>query len=207
MLGQSTTERYFEDLFYFGVSYNMLLDTPNDVKLQNLSYGIQVGLFRDIPLNKKGTHAIGLGLGYAINSYYSNLGAYKGSSLNLYELVPEDVDYSRNKFATHAVEVPIEFRWRNSTKEDYSFWRIYPGFKASYVFYGLNKLVTDSGNAVFRNNDFRSLNYGATLSVGYNTWNVNVYYGLNPMLNDSATIQGNPITMKPLRIGVIFYIL
>ena len=56
-----------------GVTYNILLKLPDGVSQSNLSYGLQLGFVRDIPLNPQGTFAVGVGLGYGVNSYYSAL--------------------------------------------------------------------------------------------------------------------------------------
>ena len=60
----------------------------------------------------------------------------------------------------------------------------------------------------FFNKDVRSLQYGATISFGYNTWNLHLYYPLNSLFKDTVKIDnGENLMVKPIRIGVIFYIL
>jgi hypothetical protein len=56
------------------------------------------------------------------------------------------------------------------------------------------------------NPDINKIQYGTYLSVGYNTVNFNIYYGLNPIFK-SAEINGRPIEMNSLNFGFIFYIL
>ncbi len=114
---------YLEDQFYVGVTYNLLLNKPERVKQRNLSYGLQAGFIKDIPLNRKRNVAIGLGLGYAVNSYYTNLRAVENGENFTYAVIPDDFSYKRNKIETHLVELPIEFRLRNSNPVDYKFWR------------------------------------------------------------------------------------
>ena len=70
---QEVDLNYLEDQFYVGLTYNFILNKPADINQQNLSYGLQLGFIKDLPLNTSRTFAIGLGLGYAVNSYYSNL--------------------------------------------------------------------------------------------------------------------------------------
>jgi len=45
------------------------------------------------------------------------------------------------------------------------------------------------------------------MSVGYNTWNGYVYYGLNPIFNSISSTNLQPIDMNALKIGLIFYLL
>jgi hypothetical protein len=55
--------------------------------------------------------------------------------------------------------------------------------------------------------DLNKLQYGLTMSIGYNTWNGYIYYGLNPVFNDVSTVDLQSIDMRALKIGLIFYLL
>ncbi|MEM9647554.1 MAG: porin family protein [Bacteroidota bacterium] len=211
LLAQNVPEadnKYLEDQFYIGLGFNFLLNRPSDVAQRNLSYNLQLGFIKDIPLNRDRNFGLGLGFGYAVNSYYTNLVALNEANTVTYEVRSTD-DFTRSKIETHTVEFPLELRWRTSTPEDYKFWRIYAGGKVGYVFSGRSRLVTEeNGTQSFSNDDIQKLQYGLTVSFGYNTWNINAYYALNPLLEDEVTLNGNEaIDARVLRIGVIFYIL
>lgn len=204
---ETSLERYLEDQFYLGVTYNILLNLPDGASQSNLSYGLQAGFIRDIPLNPQGTFALGVGLGYGVNSYYSNLRAIEEGDGFRYEYL-DDEDYRRNKIETHLIEVPVEFRWRTSTRESYKFWRIYGGFKFGYVVGSRSKLVTESFKDSFYNTDTENFRYGLMLNLGYNTFNIHFYYGLNPLFEDGVVDpNGQDLDMVPLHLGLIFYIL
>ena len=206
---------YLEDQFYLGLTYNFLLDKPADFKQTNLSYGLQGGIIKDIPLNSQRTWALGIGLGYAVNSYYSNLLAsesingveYALISENIVTIDDEEVSVKRNKIETHLLELPFEFRWRNSSAEEYKFWRVYSGIKLGYVFSSRSKLVSSSDKTSFKNPDVRKFQYGLMFNFGYNTFNVHIYYSLNSLLEDGSVVGNEDLKMKPLRVGLIFYIL
>ncbi|WP_067037750.1 porin family protein [Muricauda sp. CP2A] len=199
--------KYLEDQFYIGFGYNLLLNKPSEAVQRNLSYNLQAGFIKDIPLNARRNFGVGLGLGYAVNSYYSSIVAAETGDDITYE-VRSTSEFNRSKFETHSLEVPLELRWRTSTAEEYRFWRIYAGAKLGYVFSGRSRTVTDNGNMVFSNTDIQKFQYGLILSFGYNTWNVHAYYSLNPLLKEGAAIQtGETFDLNVLRIGVIFYIL
>ncbi len=200
-------DKYLEDQFYIGLGYNILLDRPTGVAQTSLSYNLQAGFIKDIPFNAHRNFGIGLGLGYATNSYYSNIVAEQINGDIIYQLGGVE-DLRRSKLETHALEVPFELRWRTSTASDYKFWRIYAGAKLGYVFAGQSRLLTDTDKSGFFNEDIQKLQYGLMLSFGYNTWNVHAYYSLNSLLKDGAMVNGGEaIDMRVLRIGVIFYIL
>lgn len=202
-------KNYREDQFYFSVTYNLLADKPKDVNQNGFSSGFHFGFIRDMPINQKRNISLGLGLGLSSNSYNQNLSILETNNEIAYNIIDEsEINVSKNKFTTYLVEVPFEFRWRTSTAEDYNFWRIYSGFKLGYLFYNSTKFKSDEGDEKLSNIDgFNKIQYGLTLSVGYATWNFHVYYGLNPIFDDTAKLDGKSIDMKSLKIGLMFYIL
>jgi hypothetical protein len=202
----SVESRYFEDQFYFGVTYNFVRNKPDDVAQRNLSYGLQVGVIKDIPLNSRGTRALGVGLGLALNTYYSNLLAAETANGISYSLGVSP-DFKRSKLETHAIELPFEFRWRNSTREEYRFWRLYAGIKAAYILGARSTSVVNDTKNGFSNTDIERLQYGLTVNVGYNTFNIHLYYALNELFQEGTTVNNQAIGYSPLRVGVIFYIL
>ena len=201
-------ENYLEDQFYLGVTYNLLLNKPTDITQRNLSYGIMGGIIKDIPLNGDRNFGLGIGVGYALNSYYTNLFAEEVNGEISYAGLTSSDDFKRSKLETHVIEFPLEIRWRNSNATDYKFWRVYAGGKLGYIFEGRSKFVDDTGKTGFSNPDIKKLQYGLMLNVGYNTWNIHVYYALSRLLEDGVVLDTmDPIEVKPLRIGIIFYIL
>lgn len=200
--------KYFEDQIYIGINYNFLGNKPDDVFQRNFSYGLQGGLIRDIPISNSGRVALGVGIGYAVNSYYSNIISTKTDGIIIYELAANGFEYNRSKFETHGIEFPLEFRWRNSTATRYKFFRVYSGIKFDYNFSNRSKLVTDSGKIGFTNTDVNRFQYGLTLNVGYNTFNLHVYYSLTDFLEKGTQLtSGENFAIQPFRIGLIFYVL
>lgn len=212
--GQDTTtvdKRYLEDQFYAGITYNFMLSLPNDVSQRNFSYGLQSGFIKDIPLNAKRNIGIGIGLGLGLNTYYTNVRAIQVGNGIEYQLPNSEIDAKRSKIETHLLEMPLEFRWRNSNATEYNFWRIYAGMKLSYVLNARSKFVAGINNRSFKgsfnNNDLRKLQYGLTFNFGYHNFNMHIYYALTGLLNEGVTFETEEFKIKPLRIGFIFYIL
>lgn len=200
--------KYLEDQFYVGLTYNFLLNKPQDVTQSNLSYGLQGGMIKDIPINKRRNIAFGIGLGYAVNSYYTNLRATETNNGIQYRILEEGTSFKRNKIETHLIEMPIEFRWRNSTADSYKFWRVYTGVKLGYVVGSRSKFVSNEEKNSFYNTDTENFQYGFMINFGYNTFNVHAYYALNDFFEKGTlTIDNRNVDFTPLRIGIIFYIL
>ncbi|WP_242082955.1 porin family protein [Aestuariivivens sediminis] len=200
---------YREDQFYLGVTYNLLGHSPKDLSQSGFSGGYHLGFIRDIPLNKNRNFAIGLGLGISANSYNQNLLIDKDAMGNMsYSILEDNSTYSKNKLTTYLVEWPLEIRWRTSTPTEYKFWRIYSGFKLGYIFAHSSKYKGELGDIKYQNVDHMNhLQYGLTLSVGYNTWNIHCYYTLNPIFSKAAYLNSGSIDMNVIKIGLMFYIL
>jgi outer membrane protein with beta-barrel domain len=196
---------YREDQFYFSVTYNLLQNKPQKFSLNGFSTGIGIGFLRDMPINKKRTYALAAGLGISYNKYHSNLLVTESGGDYTYEIL-EDVSYSKNKLEQLFLDLPIEFRWRNSTSESHKFYRVYAGFKVRYLLFNKTKFVGDETVIVFNNKDFNQFQVGPYIAMGFNTWNFHAYYGLTPLFK-SAQANGNAIEMKTLNFGLMFYIL
>lgn len=200
--------KYREDQFYFGVTYNLLGNMPQGMSQNGFSGGFHFGFIRDMPINKSRTFSIGLGFGYSANSFNQNLSISNDGQGDFSFALLEDESYTKNKFSNHIIEFPLEIRWRNSTATSYKFWRIYTGIKLGYVFATRVKFNGSPQNEKFSNSDiYDKVQYGLTMSIGYNTWNAYAYYGLNPIFKDEAVLNGNSIDINAIKIGLIFYIL
>ena len=188
---------YREDQFYASLSYNLVQNRPDGFKQFSFSPGVTFGILRDIPISKNRHWAIAPGIGYS----YNNIKQF----INSEEIVGATENTSseniRTTITSHSVDIPIEIRWRNSTPNSHSFWRIYTGFKTSYV---LNsKLKLESTTEISKESISDEINrwqYGAYISVGFNTWNPYIYYGLNPIFKEGSK-------MSNFNVGFIFYIL
>jgi hypothetical protein len=199
---------YREDQFYAGVNYNSIVKKPTGLTQQKISFGFSAGFLRDMPINKKRTFAIASGLGFSFNNYLQDM-AITGTSKNpVYTIIPSEINFDKNRFEQFRVELPIEFRWRDSTPKEFQFFRIYGGLKVSYLL--ADKSVFENGDdkIVIKNNkDFEDFLYGVYLSVGYSAFNMQLYYNLNSFFKSSAQIDSESITMNALSIGIVFYIL
>ncbi|HCE55948.1 MAG: hypothetical protein APF83_13640 [Lutibacter sp. BRH_c52] len=196
--------KYLEDQLYLSLTYTILSNKPETISQNGFSGGFSLGFIKDIPLNEQRNLGLGIGVGYAYNVYVQNLKVSRDNQTTLFELAE---DYKTNRFGIKAIEMPFEFRWRTSTPEKYSFWRIYGGIKFAYLITAKTKF-TDSEVVLTTKNipEFNRIQYGATLAAGYGNWNLYFYYGLSPLFND-ALFNGKKIDLKDVNIGLKFYIM
>lgn len=192
-------DRYWEDQIYASVTYNRLFNQPEGIGSSGFSYGISVGYIKDIPFNKKGNWAMGIGLGYNYDKFNHLLNVGYLTDIGNHTL-------SSNKIALYNIEIPIQLRWRTSNAVTYSFWRIYAGLRLSYNIH--NSFKFEIENKSFEESNIETYNKfqtGLELSVGYGKINFFMYYGLVPMYD--ASIENKKITTKIAKFGMIFYLL
>ncbi len=200
---------YREDQFYVGVTFNLLWNMPSGIKQSGFSGGLHMGYTRDMPINKRRNVAIGLGIGYSFNTYGQNLaiGEEEGTEQTIFSSL-EGVSYDTNRFVTHLIEAPLEFRWRTSVPDTHKFWRIYTGVRVGYMNY-FNSNFEQQGNQI-RQTKIDELNrwrIGATFTFGWNTFNFHFYYSLNPLFDKDAQIANEEVGINAVKIGLMFYIL
>ena len=196
---------YREDQFYASLNYNLVQNKPSGYNQYSFSTGLSIGFIRDFPISKNRHWAFGTGFGYSYNNTKHNLIIEENSTDILYNV---NSNYSKNKLVLHYLEVPLEIRWRNSTVNSHKFWRIYTGFKVSYLFASKSVYTINGSDDLIRNNkDLNKIQYGPYLSWGYNTINFYAYYGLNSLFKDTKLSNGEDLKLNNFNIGFIFYIL
>jgi hypothetical protein len=201
--------RYREDQFYAGISYTLMQSKPGGYSQYSVPVKLVFGLLRDIPLNKRRNYAIAIGAGYSYTNIKHSVVTQQEGGVNNYSIISQ-VDFEKNKLVLHYVDFPLELRWRTSNDTDHRFWRIYTGFKLSYLFYDKAEYRADANSRVKITND-RNINRlmtGMYVAAGYNTWNFYVYYGFDSIykgvpINDTV----DQLKLRPLNFGLMFYIL
>ena len=200
---------YREDQFYFGITYNILLNTPSEMTSRGLSGGLQGGFVRDMPINKRRNVAIAVGLGLAYDQFGQNL--FIGEDADgktIFKILDGKADYTQNRFGMALIELPLELRWRTSTPSSYRFWRIYAGMRIGYAYWYKSTFKQPENNVnQTKIPEFNPVRISATLSFGYNTFNFFASYDLNPFFDKNFTIDGINKDMKTIKVGLMFYIL
>ena len=201
---QESVQKYREDQIYFSVYYNSLGDNLDNFKENKFSSSLNFGFIRDIPLSKSGKLALGIGLGLGVNSFNNNL-KLSSDSLNSYNLLSSREIPQKNVFNFSEFQIPVEIRWRNSTPNNYKFWRIYAGIKYSRLLSSSYNFENQQENYKIDNPSINLDQLGFTLNIGYNTWNLGLYKSLNSFFNNN--VKSLPRELEQFNLGLIFYIL
>lgn len=202
---------YREDQIYLGFSYNIVSAKPSRIRSSQFSGGFHAGFIRDFPINERRNVALGLGLGWSIDTYGQNLFIGEGpeSERSLFQILDRDrIDFDTNRFSMQSIDLPLQFRWRSSTPQTYKFWRIYAGIRPSYVYYFNSKYIEqDIDIRQTKVPELERLRWGATFTFGYNTFNFNFYYSLNSLFNNEAMVDGERVELRTIQVGLMFYLL
>jgi hypothetical protein len=188
--------KYLEDQLYVSLSYQRLINLPEEIRQTGFSYSFSLGFIKDIPLNMNRNVGLGAGLGYNLNTHYFKIKNIEDS--------PEDNISSSNKVVLNMIEIPLEIRIRNSSPSRYNFWRLYPGVKFNYSFYNSSNIKQSENFNVFDIIDINNFQYGISLAAGYNKWNIYFYYGLSDLFNEVES-YAKAIEVNEVKIGIIFY--
>ena len=122
---------YREDQFYIAGTFDIINNLPGEISQTSFSGGLDLGVIRDLPINKRRNLAFGIGGGYSVNVYNQNLLIQDKQSV--FRVLTDEDNVLTNRIFLNIVELPIEFRWRSSTPQSYKFWRIYTGVKLGYI--------------------------------------------------------------------------
>ena len=200
-------DKYLEDQFFIGISYNLLTNKPSSINLRGFSNTMSFGYIKDIPLNKNRNIGFGVGLGYSNNTFFHNMKIVEENSITTYSDFEDIDDFDSNKLIFHSIDLPIEFRIRKSTLENSKFWRLYLGAKFSYAFYHKSQFNLNGIQKYSNFDKFNKLQYGLTTSVGHGTWNGYLYYGLTNLFDNVKFNNSEKLNTKSIKIGLIFYVL
>ena len=197
-------EDYREDQFFFGSSYFIQTQPIDEFKQNGFSGNFQFGFIRDFPLNDSSTKAIGIGFGYERNFFTSNIQPVESDNNIDYRIVVSRFLESKNKISFSSLVIPLEYRWRTSSVDQYKFWRIYSGFKLKKNFPIYSNPSYGSEITIDDVEDWTTSIY---INAGYNTWNISLEYDLNPLLKNKKTTNGENLNISFFRLGLVFYLL
>ena len=192
--------KYKEDQIYFNFNFDFQLKSIEGYQQNGFSRSFNLGLLRDISINKKGNTALAFGLGYGYSRLVNNLDV--GQDLNF---IVDGNSALRNRLSYHTIQFPIELRIRTSTLESFAFWRVYLGYRLNYNF--LTKYKPFFGRKSTLKNYVSDFSHCLSLSLGFNTWNIRFETGLSPLIQISSTSNNLNNDFYISSVGLVFYLL
>ena len=201
-LAQSPVDSsYREDQIYASIGYPLLIETPEGLTQNKLSHTFSFGFIRDMPINSSRNLAFGLGLGLNYNVVYTNL--QFTDDMKSTTFVSSDVT---NQWNSVDVEIPLEFRWRNSTAMNYQFWRIYGGVVGYYSLSAKQRTTTALTESI-TSLSVQNFRLALRLNVGNNTWNLTYTHPIDSFFDFNISAHNKSLSqLKTAKLGLIFYI-
>ena len=192
---------YREDQIYASMGYPLLIDIPEGLTQNKLSHTFSLGFIRDMPINSARNLAFGLGLGLNYNVVYTNL--QFTDDMKSTTFVSSDVT---NQWNSVDVEIPLEFRWRNSTAMNYQFWRIYGGVVGYYSLSAKQRTTTALTESI-TSLSVQNFRLALRLNVGNNTWNLTYTHPIDSFFDFDKSAHNKSLSqLKTAKLGLIFYI-
>ena len=160
-----------------------------------------IGFVRDMPVNRSRNLSFGLGLGLNYNVVFTNL--QFTDHMEAYTFVSSDVT---NQWNSVDVEIPLEFRWRNSTAMNYQFWRVYAGVVGYYSLSAKQRTTTALTESI-SSLSVQNFRLALRLNIGNNTWNLTYTHPIDSFFDYNKSPHNKSISqLKTAKLGLIFYI-
>lgn len=196
---------YRFDHLCINVNYNSWIQDIKGLSTEPYSFGMDIGVYKDMPLDKRGNISLGIGLNYNFSHVHHNADVnYIFDTVNNKNIgtsfVPTKASFKRNKLYTNFLEIPLELRFRSIEHPNL---RFYVGFKAGYMLSVHSTRVTEQTKVkTYRIKNILPYRYGPTLKMGYGKVNLYGFYSLTPLFED-----GKGMTITPYTLGLSFFIL
>lgn len=194
------------DHIVLDVNYDRFQTTPQGITQGYLNVGVDAYLFHDHPMNKKGTLAWAIGLGFSgLNIHHNGQWLYEMEDDQLVtKLVPypDGLSYKKNKLSLNYVEVPFELRIRtmNTSLEDRNAtnFRFYLGFKGGYLVNSHTKYKDDESKIkVYDIKNLLVYRYGPTVRIGFKKLSLHGFYSLTSIFE-----AGRGPELYPFSVGL-----
>ncbi len=192
----------WEDKIVIEITNDMWLDLPEGVELRTFSPGFKAYFFTDYQFGES-AYSFAWGIGVSADNVHSNANwvrtketADTPGSLVLTPY-PDEYEYSKNKFVTTYIELPIEFRLITQGRRPFKFTT---GFRIGYLVQNNNKIIDDEGKRKFYNFEYiEKLRYGISSRIGYGRVGITGFYSLASLVDEK-----NGSAVIPVSFGLIF---
>ncbi len=182
-------------------------ELPAGVEQGYFNFGVNVSLFHDHPINKKGSLAWAIGVGYSgLNIHHNARFSYTVDANNdihtVWQPYPDGLEYNKNKINLNYLEVPFEIRIRSMKEsvEDRSVanFRLYLGFKGGYLVNSHTKFRdAETKVKVYNIRNLLMYRYGPTVRIGFKKVALHGFYSLTSIFQ-----EGKGPALYPFSIGL-----
>lgn len=192
------------DHIVLDLNHDRFQTVPTGITQGYFSIGVDAYMFHDHPINKKGTMAWALGLGFSgMNVHHNGQLVYNVEGDNVVtDLIPypPGLKFYKNKISLNYVEVPFEFRIRtmNTSIEERNVanFRFYMGFKGGVLVNSHTKYKDDEIKVkVYDIENLMMYRYGPTLRIGFKKLSFHAFYSLTSIFEAGKGPQLYPFSV------------
>lgn len=194
------------DHLVIDVNHDRFQSLPTGITQSYFSVGVDAYMFHDHPMNRKGTLAWALGVGFSgMNVHHNGQFIYQVQddqvTTNLLPY-PEGLKVRKNKISLNYVEVPFELRIRtmNQSIEERNVanFRLYLGFKGGVMVNSHTKYKDDETKIkVYDIDNLLLYRYGPTVRIGFKKLSFHAFYSLTSIFE-----EGKGPELYPFSVGL-----
>lgn len=189
------------DRLIFDVTYNDWIGDQEPFNNHWASIGFNTNLIFDIPLTKRNTVSLGIGVAHQLtrvrhDQVLTNVDPVVAGGESSTQLNAKTTEaFDKNILVGNAFSLPIELRFR---KESWKHLKFHIGGRFGYQANIYSKMIYGSGGDrdVVKNYGFADLNqliYSAHVRFGLRNWALYASYNFNTLFSNSLSTQLNPI--------------
>lgn len=186
------------------INHDRFQTLPDGITQSYFSIGVDAYMFHDHPINRKGTIAWALGLGFSgMNVHHNGQFIYHVEGDNVTTQLmpyPDGLNIKKNKINLNYVEIPFEFRFRtmNQSIEERNVanFRFYLGFKGGILVNSHTKYKDEEGKIkVYDIDNLMLYRYGPTLRVGFKKLSFHAFYSLTSIFEEGKGPELYPFSL------------
>lgn len=199
-----STKYFSDDQVALDFNYDYWLNIPKGIKTSLFTLSSNVHIMFPI-VGKHSNLCLAAGIGLGTYNIKSNAQLLDTNDVSYYSIIPDSVEFTRNKLALSYIDFPLEIRFRTNPSPEGRSFKIYIGIKAGVLLSSHTKYKGED----FSNTDellkYKKFNiknltpyrYGITAKIGYGKFMINCFYSLSGLLDKD---RGPEIT--PISIGI-----
>jgi hypothetical protein len=195
-----SAEDFTNDNVFFDIGAEIWIPTDDALTSEVYSHNIGFTFYNQLSDEKQVTFAYGLGFSW--NNTYTNLAFEANKANNRYDafLIPDSVDYTRNKYVAAYLDVPFEMRYRSKPNEDGKFFRFYAGAKVGVRIGNYTKYITDELKVKNQRLDAASqFRVGLQGRIGYGKWALFAFVPVTNVFENDV-----PYEVQSMTVGLSF---
>lgn len=163
------------------------------------SRGANIYFTYDFPIGESERFFFSPGVGLSFHNAYTNSTLVTDSvgsvsNYSFFNPIPDEVDYSTNKFNTNSIEAPLELRYRTRLDNNGRAFKLGVGFRVARILSAKTKYRGEQTiDGITRNvkvknlllDNMPKLRYGPSFRIGYGEYSLVAYYALNGIFEEN----------------------